>query len=417
MNEEGATPIRQVAIIGAGIGGLALARLLQRYAPHVEAHLFERDEDEDSRTQGYLLGVDDDGVRVLQQILPDLHDMSCPQSSTAFNLTGPDLTMWAALPFPGMAIGRTHLRRALSSGLTIHWGKRFQRYEETKEGVHVIFEDGSRSERMDLVVGCDGSRSRVRRQRCPRLQYDSIGVSSVTGSVQIPPESIPRVSECIERGMTRAFNKRGFSLLLMKFVAQHPDQILWVITFPSTITEPFPMPVNAQPTSEELEVVHQWVVHHVQTLNFHQDLLHLVRSTACSDVSVLRELHAMVPLPEANPLAPTTRVTLLGDAAHSMTTHRGRGANTTLEDALDLAQMIGEQQNHDNWQEALAQYERVLFKRGFYWVVESKRASGMITMQGVSALLRNGIIRMVGWILWFRQAFFNGNSSSHSSKE
>merc|ERR1712137_231897 len=201
MNEV--QPIQKVAIVGGGMGGLTLARLIQQKAPEVQVYVYERDDDQTSRTQGYLLGVDDSGVSVLQNIIPNVHDLGCPESSTAFNLVGRELNMWAPLPFPGTAVCRTKLRSALCEGVNIQWGKRFKSYEETPQGVEIVFEDGSRSECVDLLVGCDGCRSRVRKQRCDKLKYDPIGITSVMGSVQIHSDEIPSISNLIQKGMTR----------------------------------------------------------------------------------------------------------------------------------------------------------------------------------------------------------------------
>ncbi len=53
-------------------------------------------------------------------------------------------------------------------------------------------------------------------------------------------------------------------------------------------------------------------------------------------------------------------MTLLGDAAHAMTTHRGLGANTAFQDAVDLAKAL----KSDNWHSTLTNYESVMINRG-----------------------------------------------------
>ena len=64
------------------------------------------------------------------------------------------------------SISRVTLRSVLLSGLgeTVHFGKRFARYEETGEGrVVAYFEDGSIAE-ASVLVAADGVNSSVRRQ-------------------------------------------------------------------------------------------------------------------------------------------------------------------------------------------------------------------------------------------------------------
>jgi 2-polyprenyl-6-methoxyphenol hydroxylase-like FAD-dependent oxidoreductase len=88
-------------------------------------------------------------------------------------------------------------------------------------------------------------------------------------------------------------------------------------------------------------------------------------------------------LPTLNPLEKTTRVALLGDAAHPMTMDAGVGANTELRNALKLATA---RKQEDSWPQAVSEYETNMFKRGFAAVQKLFRLTQMFHSQGYSAL-------------------------------
>jgi salicylate hydroxylase len=54
----------------------------------------------------------------------------------------------------------------------------------------------------------------------------------------------------------------------------------------------------------------------------------------------------------------TGRVVLIGDAAHGMLPHQGQGANTTIEDAVTLAELLA-RRPRDSLTDVFAAYERL----------------------------------------------------------
>src|SRR5208282_2275800 len=59
----------QVIIIGAGLGGLALAQGLKK--ANIPFSIYERDTTKDVRLQGYRLRINPDGAAALRKALPD----------------------------------------------------------------------------------------------------------------------------------------------------------------------------------------------------------------------------------------------------------------------------------------------------------------------------------------------------------
>ena len=58
---------------------------------------------------------------------------------------------------------RDKLKRLLSANLTINYGKRFESYAESKDGIETLFTDGSKTS-SNILVAADGARSAVRTQ-------------------------------------------------------------------------------------------------------------------------------------------------------------------------------------------------------------------------------------------------------------
>lgn len=98
-----------------------------------------------------------------------------------------------------------------------------------------------------------------------------------------------------------------------------------------------------------------------------------------------------------SPLGKTTRVTLLGDAAHAMTPHRGLGANVAFQDARDLVEAL-KHKDADAITTGIHDYEKLLFERGFTASRLSKQATDMLHGTGLRGVLRDMVFKVVGWV-------------------
>src|SRR5262249_16383859 len=94
---------------------------------------------------------------------------------------------------------------------------------------------------------------------------------------------------------------------------------------------------------------------------------------------------------------PATRVTLLGDAIHSMTPYRGIGANVALRDAALLGrQLTRAARGEVRLLDAIAAYERAMRRYGFAAVRGS--------LEAMKAQLRSGVLRRAAMRLALRLA-------------
>jgi 2-polyprenyl-6-methoxyphenol hydroxylase-like FAD-dependent oxidoreductase len=104
------------------------------------------------------------------------------------------------------------------------------------------------------------------------------------------------------------------------------------------------------------------------------------------------------------PRWPTTNITLLGDAIHSMTPFRGVGANVALHNAAHLGRnLIAADRGETTLLDALDDYERHMTVYGFAAVRESLRAAREMVAGARTGRMLNKSIRR----------FFPGVGSEH----
>ena len=201
----------RVAIVGAGIGGLALAHGLVKAG--LDVTVYERDPSPRHRNQGYRIHISPVGEEALAALLPDavrrrvIETATHPGDLVAGFDTELNLSFEQVFPRGGpetvSAVDRYAFRRALMTGLdgVLEFGKQFASYVETDDGVEITFADGT-SARADVVVGADGVGFRVRAQFMPEYDVVDIGVRCVYGKIPLTPA----VRDLLPPAFLRGFN-------------------------------------------------------------------------------------------------------------------------------------------------------------------------------------------------------------------
>jgi 2-polyprenyl-6-methoxyphenol hydroxylase-like FAD-dependent oxidoreductase len=246
----------------------------------------------------------------------------------------------------------------------------------------------------DIVIGADGANSTVRKQRCPTVNFQDIGITDIGGTVPYSQE-YQGLLPFLNSGFIRASGMNGHSMLIFMFENRKSGikEILWSLSWN---TEPIDREdyEKFKNGAENTRDILNRVIQKSKTYFSHPEFGKLVQSTPMENLLPIGPKKSSLPRKDHH-LGKTTRVTMLGDAIHPMTTHAGLGANTALVDALKLYEAL----ISDNWYNGLTKYEVDLVKRGHYSVSNSLSMTQRIHQRGIMAFVGKWILWIVGRIM------------------
>ncbi|GAA2630261.1 FAD-dependent oxidoreductase [Paractinoplanes durhamensis] len=161
----------RIAIIGGGLGGLTLARILHRHG--IDAVVYEREADRSARSQGGMLNLHpESGQRALDEagLTARFRSQARPEGEELRILDPTGRTLLHHKPRPGSFAGRPEIDRSVLRDLlldslpadAIAWGHRLtEATPRPSRGFKLVYE-GGRTADCDVLVGADGARSVVR---------------------------------------------------------------------------------------------------------------------------------------------------------------------------------------------------------------------------------------------------------------
>lgn len=318
-------------------------------------------------------------------------------------------------PFDAIAqhrsVSRITLRQVLLSGLegVVHFGKTFVRYEESPIGRIVAhFEDGTTADG-DVLVAADGGASRVRRQFLPHAERIDTGILGIAGKVFLDERARRCVAPEFLNSLTLVSGMDGHCLFValqdidgvavdgfggndeLTHAGAHFDNsrsyLMWAF---GAKRERFDL--SGKPEHVAGEPLRNVVLKAMAARGWDERFLTLVR---LADVGTINAIAIRTSVP----VAPwhTQRITLLGDAIHSMTPYRGIGANIALKDAMRLCHALtGASRGQLPVLEAIHDYESGMIDYGFRAVRTSLHAMNQAIVESrLRAMLSRTVLRFI----------------------
>ncbi|KOT47966.1 MULTISPECIES: FAD-dependent oxidoreductase [Streptomyces] len=341
-----------VTVIGAGLGGLVLARVLHLHG--IPVTVYEADSSPTSRSQGGMLDIHDrNGQPALQAAgLMDEFRGLILEGRQAIRLLDRNGTVLFEKADDGTGtspeVQRGELRQMLLDALpdgTVRWGHRVTGVRALTEGRHeVAFADGA-TVATSLLVGADGAWSRVR----PLLSDATpayVGRSFVETYLHDADSRHPATAKAVGDGTLVALDPDGNGNWLVAHREKGGTLHAYItLVKPQDWFATIDFTDAAAAAARIAEEYDGWA----------PELTALI--TAGRTAPVLRPLHA---LPVGHRWERVPGVTLLGDAAH-LSAPNGEGAGLAMEDGAALGKALAA--HPDDIETALAEYERELFPR------------------------------------------------------
>lgn len=338
-----------ITIIGGGIGGLTLARVL--YVNGIPSKVYETDASPNARTQGGQLDIHEHNGQValekadlMDEFKSIIHEGA--DATRILNSKGELLLDAPADEKNGRPeVLRGDLRQMLIDSLpeeTIEWNKKVDRVEELEKGQYQVYFRDDTSLTTNKLIGADGAWSKIRKVLTD-ITPDYTGYTFIETYVHDIDNQYPKTSKTVGQGQM-------FALAPGKGIVAHREYGGIIHTY-----------VQMQCTSEWIDSIDfsnkkeaaQTVVNEFK--GWPQEMTALI--TEAESTITPRKINA---LPDEHRWERKSGVTLIGDAAHLMAPS-GEGANLAMLDAAELAESIAK--FNGDIDSAIKECEEVMFPR------------------------------------------------------
>ena len=371
---------KPILISGAGLASLLLARSLLRCK--IPFRVFERDASLAARGQGYRLRLSSEGLDAIESALEPaawkkFYDrcgktggggMKAIDATSGEPIEQPPAAPAANSSSSGgsgsgggnndslnsregkvVGIARGDMRNLFMEGCEdfVQFNKHVKGYELTKDGVRAIFSDGTKSEEGSMLIGGEGINSYVAKQLSNgKLKVYDTGARGIHG--QAPTTAFKGLGEGVFRLVDNSRPNGSFAVITNVRAGDMDDpdtQFGWtMVGEPGVIKAP----------NDDYTIVGETASNIARELtkDWHPKLKPLFTESNSSEGAFWKitiSTPSGVPVWQNQP-----RVTVIGDAVHSMTPAGGLGANTAVRDSALLGRLL----QNGYYEGATADYEK-----------------------------------------------------------
>ncbi len=352
---------KSIAIIGAGPGGLTLAKLLQQKG--IDVKVYERDKDKTARQQGATLDLhQESGLKALQEAgLMDEFKKHYRPGADRIRITDGDMVIYLEDRPDGTNAGfgdphfrpeidRGPLRDLLISSLkenTIVWNSQFKELIPSGDSWEIWFENGTHA-LADLVIAADGANSKLRKY-ITGIPAIYSGVTIIEGNIYNAAENAPILWQLTNGGKVFALKNQKTIILSAKGDGS--------LSFYTGTKEPENRVKTSGIDFQKKEEVEDWFK--TRFADWNNDWHELFLSNDSYFIPRPQYHYPMNERWEAR-----SNLTMIGDAAHRMPPYAGEGVNMAMQDALEL---YGELVCEDNktLKDAIAAFEHSMCARAY----------------------------------------------------
>lgn len=347
---------KKIAIVGGGMAGLTLARLLQM--KNADVKVYERDFNRDVRVQGSTLDLHEGtGLEALKRagLLDEFYKNHRPDASKMLlvdknlNIKFDENSFAKVTAETRPEIDRAPLRDLLLDSLkpeTVVWDSHFVSMKKDGNGWSLNFKNGTAAY-ADLVIAADGANSKVR-PYLNDIKPVYSGITLIEGNIYNAEMHIPKLFSFAKGGKVMAFDDEKF----IGYGSKGDGSVMFVVNFKAPENWLTESQIDFKNRSEVLD----WFKK--EFANWSEEWQEFFTN---EEVKFIPRPQYYFPFDQN--WETQENLTIIGDSAHRMPPFAGEGANVAMQDSFELAEVLTNGKFPDI-KSAIAHFEKDMIKRG-----------------------------------------------------